>query len=141
MDWRRLKAVVLESDDWGLCAWVPDDQAHRALAVLPAFRSPAGLRYGRSTLESAADVTSLAATLLEWRGGDGFPPVLQANTIVANPDYEAMSSPLFEATRHRSRSCRTYPRAGSDPACGMPCATPRPPACGGRSCTDCTTCP
>jgi len=96
MDWRRLKAVVLESDDWGLCAWVPDDQAHRALAVLPAFRSPAGLRYGRSTLESAADVISLAATLLEWRGGDGFPPVLQANTIVANPDYEAMISPLFE---------------------------------------------
>jgi peptidoglycan/xylan/chitin deacetylase (PgdA/CDA1 family) len=96
MDWRRLKAVVLESDDWGLCAWVPDDQAHRALAVLPAFRSPAGLRYGRSTLESADDVSALAGTLLDWRGGDGFPPVLQANTIVANPDYDALSPPLFE---------------------------------------------
>ncbi len=96
MDWRRLRAVVLESDDWGLCAWVPDDQAHRALAVLPAFRSPAGLRYGRSTLESAAEVSALAGTLAEWRGGDGFPPVLQANTIVANPDYEAMAPPLFE---------------------------------------------
>ncbi len=96
LDWRRLKAVVLESDDWGLCAWVPDDQAHRALNVLPAFRSPAGLRYGRSTLESAADISALATTLLEWRGGDGFPPVLQANTIVANPDYEAMTPPLFE---------------------------------------------
>jgi len=96
MDWRRFKAVVLESDDWGLCAWVPDDQAHRTLAVLPAFRSPAGLRYGRSTLETAADITSLSAALLEWRGGDGFPPVLQANTIVANPNYEAMQAPLFE---------------------------------------------
>jgi hypothetical protein len=96
LDWHRLKAVVLESDDWGLCAWVPDDRAHRALSALPAFRSEAGLRYGRSTLESAADVTALADLLLNLRGGDGFPPVWQANTIVANPDYDAMVPPLFE---------------------------------------------
>ncbi len=96
LDWHRLKAVVLESDDWGLCAWAPDDRAHRALALLPAFRSDAGLRYGRSTLERAEDVNALAQVLLERRGGDGFPPVWQANTIVANPDYEAMVPPLFE---------------------------------------------
>jgi peptidoglycan/xylan/chitin deacetylase (PgdA/CDA1 family) len=97
LDWRRLRAVVLESDDWGLCAWVPDDRAHRALARLPAFRSPAGLRYGRSTLEGADDVRALSATLLDWRGRDGFPPVWQANTIVANPDFDAMKPPAFEA--------------------------------------------
>lgn len=96
LDWHRLRAVVLESDDWGLCAWVPDDRAHRALANLPAFRTEAGLRYGRSTLESAEDVRLLAAELMEWRGGDGFPPVWQANTIVANPDYARMRPPLFE---------------------------------------------
>ncbi len=96
LDWRRLKAVVLESDDWGLCAWVPDDRAHRSLAPLPAFRTGAGLRYGRSTLETADDVRELTQILLAWRGGDGFPPIWQANTIVANPDYEAMRPPLFE---------------------------------------------
>ena len=96
LDWHRLKAVVLESDDWGLCAWVPDDRAHRALALLPAFRSAPGLRYGRSTLESASDVQELAAALLELRGGDGFPPVWQANTIVANPNYDKLQPPLFE---------------------------------------------
>lgn len=96
LDWHRLKAVVLESDDWGLCAWVPDDRAHRALAHLPAFRADAGLRYGRSTLESADDVSQLGRVLLEWRGGDGFPPVWQANTIVANPDYESLQPPAFE---------------------------------------------
>lgn len=96
LDWHRLKAVVLESDDWGLCAWVPDDRAHRALALQPAFRTDAGLRYGRSTLESAGDVHELARVLLGWRGGDGFPPVWQANTIVANPDYAALLPPLFE---------------------------------------------
>jgi len=96
LDWRRLKAVVLESDDWGLCAWVPDDRAHRALANQPAFRTPAGLRYGRSTLETSSDVAELATELLDWRGGDGLPPVWQANTVVANPDYARIRPPLFE---------------------------------------------
>ncbi|MBI5170163.1 MAG: hypothetical protein HZA61_11785 [Candidatus Eisenbacteria bacterium] len=96
LDWHRLKAVVLESDDWGLCAWVPDEQAHRVLAGQPAFRSEAGQRYGRSTLESAHDVQRLATLLLEFRGGDGLPPVWQANTIVAAPDYARLVPPLFE---------------------------------------------
>ena len=96
LDWRRLKAVVLESDDWGLCAWSADEQALRVLADTPTFRSPAGRRYAGSTLESADDVRTLAATLAEFRGGDGFPPVWQANTVVANPDYAALHAPLFE---------------------------------------------
>lgn len=96
LDWHRLKAVVLESDDWGLCAWVPDEQAHRVLAGQPAFRSEPGQRYGRSTLESAADVKRLEGVLLEFRGGDGLPPVWQANTIVAAPDYERLVPPMFE---------------------------------------------
>ena len=97
LDWRRLKAVVLESDDWGLCAWSPDEQAYRVLADTPAFRTPAGRRYGASTLESAADVRSLVETLLEFRGGDGFPPVWQANTVLAAPDYPRLRAPSFEA--------------------------------------------
>ena len=95
-DWHRLKAVVLESDDWGLCAWVPDDRAHRVLSDQPAFRTEAGLRYGRSTLEHASDVQALVATLLDHRGGDALPPVWQANTVVANPEYSALEPPLFD---------------------------------------------
>jgi len=97
LDWRRLKAVVLESDDWGLCAWSPDDQAFRVLADTPVFRSNVGARYGGSTLERAEDVREMVATLLEFRGGDGFPPVLQANTVVAAPDYVGLTPPGFEA--------------------------------------------
>jgi hypothetical protein len=96
LDWRRLKAVVIESDDWGLCAWVPDEHAHRVLADTPAWRGPAGRTYGRSTLESADDVDRMLALLLEMRGGDGLPPVLQANTVVAAPDYPKLHPPLFE---------------------------------------------
>jgi hypothetical protein len=97
LDWRRLKAVVFESDDWGLCAWCPDEQAFRVLAGMPAFRSESGRRYAGSTLESAQDVRLLADTLLEFRGGDGFPPVWQANTIMAAPDYSRLVPPLFDA--------------------------------------------
>src|SRR5262245_46542820 len=96
VDWGGLRAGVSESDDWGLCAWVPDDQAYRALADTPAWRSVAGRVYGRSTLESATDVAKLAETLLEFRGGDGFPPVWQANTILGAPEFSRLVPPLFE---------------------------------------------
>ena len=98
LDWARLKAVVLESDDWGLCAWAPDREAWQALAETPAFRSRAGRRYGGSTLESASDVKALADLLLGFRGGDGAPPVWQANTVMANPDFPRLAASLRDAS-------------------------------------------
>ena len=95
LDWRRLKAVVIESDDWGLCAWSPDAQAHRVLTGMPAFRTTSGRRYGGSTLESAADMRAMMQLLGDVRGADGMPAVLQANTIMASPDYAALQPPLF----------------------------------------------
>lgn len=96
LDWRRLKAVVIESDDWGLCAWSADMQAFRVLADTPAFRHPSGRRYGGSTLESAADLRDMVALLGEFTGDDGIPPVIQANMIMASPDYGHLSPPLFD---------------------------------------------
>jgi len=96
LNWHGLRAVVLQSDDWGLCAWSPDEQAFRVLADTPAFRSAPGARYGRSTLESADDVRQLRQLLVEFRGGDSFPQVWQANTIVSSPDYERLTPPLFQ---------------------------------------------
>lgn len=81
------RAVVIESDDWGLCAWVPDEAAAQRLAHAPAFRTPAGRRYGRSTLERADEVRALHAVLRGIRGADGQTAVLQANTVMAAPDY------------------------------------------------------
>ena len=95
LDWRRLKAVVIESDDWGLCAWSPDIQAHRVLTGMPAFRTTAGRRYGGSTLESAADMRAMMQLLSGVRGADGMPVVLQANTIMSGPDYAGLTPPLF----------------------------------------------
>jgi hypothetical protein len=95
LDWYRMKAVVIESDDWGLCAWSPDEQALRVLEGTPAFRSAAGRRYAGSTLESAADVRRLGDLLAEFRGRDGFPPVWQANTVMASPDWTRLAPPEF----------------------------------------------
>ena len=96
LDWTRLRAVVLESDDWGLCAWSPDVQGWRALADQPVFRSPSGRRYAGSTLESAEDVRAMTDLLGMFRGGDGFPPVWQANMILAAPDYAKLAPPAFD---------------------------------------------
>jgi hypothetical protein len=97
LDWRRLKAVVIESDDWGLCAWSPDAHAFRVLADTPVYRHPAGRRYGGSTLESAEDMAALRA-ILEGSVPEGaIPPVLQANTVMASPDYDRLRPPMFEA--------------------------------------------
>ncbi len=93
--WGALKAVVIESDDWGLCAWVADEAAHRALAGTPMFGRAAGEQYGRSTLESAADVRALVQLLLEFRGADGRAPVLQANTVMGAPDYDRLAAEGF----------------------------------------------
>lgn len=114
LDWSRLKAVVLQSDDWGLCAWVPDEQAYRVLADTPAFRAAAGRVYGRSTLESADDVGRLAATLAGIRTRDGVPPVLQANTVVAAPDYARLVPPRFETGGEPGGERGALPVRGSE---------------------------
>jgi hypothetical protein len=96
-DWTRLRAVVLESDDWGLCAWSPDRAARHALADSPAFLTATGRVWGGSTLETAEDVRVLTGLLLEFHGADGRPPVWQANTIVAAPDYDRLAGAGFAA--------------------------------------------
>jgi hypothetical protein len=96
-DRSRPRAVVLQSDDWGLCAWSADEEALRTLAGEPAFSSLSGRIYGRSTLETAADVRALRELLLGFRGADGVPAVLQANMVVAAPDYGRMLAEGFAA--------------------------------------------
>ncbi len=84
----RWHLLVIESDDWGLEAWFPDREAARALADLVPTRPEWLGIYGRSSLETAAEVDSLRALLLGHRDLDGLPPVVQANHIVAAIDLE-----------------------------------------------------
>ncbi len=87
VDWRAARAVVIESDDWGLCGYAPDADAVAGsgvvadnLARLRTGNTPAA--YLNSTLEDSAAVSALAAVLSGCRGRDGGPAVLQPNYIM-----------------------------------------------------------
>ena len=93
IDYGRWRVVVLQSDDFGLEGWVPGPAAAQAL---PELRQELPLRlaaYAQSTLETAAEVDSLAAFLLRFRDLDGLAPILQANTIVAAVEPSAPQGP------------------------------------------------
>ena len=84
VDWRRLRVLALESDDWGLAGFVPAAGAWDGLdrqALMPG-RFPAV--YWESTLEDAATVDRLAGVLAAHRGRDGLPAVLQPNYVMAS---------------------------------------------------------
>lgn len=88
VDWQAVRAVVLESDDWGLCGFFPgllpvEDPLRGAL---PSGRFPEP--YWQSTLEDSSDVARLAQLLGAGLGRDGRPAVLQANYIVSALHHE-----------------------------------------------------
>ena len=97
LDWKRLKAVVLESDDWGLCAWSPDrpgvPRARRTFRCSAAGRPTlrrldARARFRRQAHGRRCSWSSAAATASRrcW----------QANTVMAAPDYARLNPPAFE---------------------------------------------
>lgn len=93
VDWTTARAVVLESDDWGLCGFTPDRETIDGadMSAIDPGEAPDVYRY--STLESAADVRRLARLLADHTGRDGFPAVLQPNYIVSSLTYEAPDAP------------------------------------------------
>jgi hypothetical protein len=51
---------------------------------------PISKEWGKSTLESPADMERLFQILEKHKGGDGRPAIFQANYIMAAPDYVAI---------------------------------------------------
>ena len=87
VDWSLARVVCIESDDWGLCGFLPDSSASVALDrdVLDPGFFPAV--YWRSTLEDSSAVALLADILVRHRGRDGLPAVLQPNYIMASQEF------------------------------------------------------
>jgi hypothetical protein len=88
VDWARVRAVCIESDDWGLCGFLPDstalvglDRAELAPGEFPEV-------YWGSTLEDSLMLARLCEVLTRHRGRDGLPAVLQANYILASEAYD-----------------------------------------------------
>lgn len=88
VDWREVRGVVLESDDWGLCGFFPDTTAMAGLSPAALQTGPFPPVYWGSTLEDSAAVAELAAVLAGVRGRDGLPAVLQPNYILSSLSWE-----------------------------------------------------
>ncbi len=87
VDWGRARAICIESDDWGLCGFLPDSTALAGL--VPDELSPGEFPevYWRSTLEDSTVLAQLCAVLASHPGRDGMPAVMQANYILASQGY------------------------------------------------------
>lgn len=88
VDWRDLRAVVLQSDDWGLAGFVPHAQAWDGLDrdALGPGRFPEV--YWNSTLEDAAMVSELSTILGSVQDADGLPGLFQPNYVMGSLAWE-----------------------------------------------------
>ena len=92
--WRtNRKIVVIESDDWGSIR-MPSRQVYSELLSkgLPVDR----LSYMKfDSLESNRDLIMLFGVLTSFRDKNGNHPVITANTIMTNPDFEKIRESDF----------------------------------------------
>lgn len=93
--WRsKKKILVIESDDWGTIS-MPSMQVYSKLlaAGVPVDRSP----FSRvDILESQDDLAALFDVLTKFKDHRGNHPMVTAETIVANPDFNKISGSKFE---------------------------------------------
>jgi len=82
--WRSLRAVAIESDDWGLVGFVPDAHAWRDLDRKDLNPGSFPEAYWLSTLEDSTMVAALNMVLAGHTGRDGHPAVLQANYVLSS---------------------------------------------------------
>jgi len=96
VNWEPLRAVAIESDDWGLPGFVPGADAWDGLdrTRLDTGRFPEV--YWLSTLEDGAMVAGLSEVLARHRGRDGHPAVLQPNYVVSSLDYSEGNWTCFD---------------------------------------------
>jgi hypothetical protein len=98
--WRsRRRVIVFESDDWGANR-MPSRQAYDAL-VRQGVGVDRSYYNAVDTLESAEDFTELCAVLDRHRQDtvEGS-PVFTLNTVLGNPDYDAIRAAGFAAFHH-----------------------------------------
>lgn len=86
--WRtKERIVVIESDDWGAVR-TPDRDTLDALSRMAGLKT--SLFDSLDCLESADDLACVAETLRSVKDADGRPARLTANTVLGNPDFDAV---------------------------------------------------
>ena len=108
--WRtNRKIVVIESDDWGSIR-MPSREVYNMLLK-------GGIRvdlcpYNRfDSLASEDDLSALFEVLTRFRDKNGNHPVITANTVVANPDFEKIKTSEFEKYHYEpfTETLKKYP--------------------------------
>lgn len=92
--WRtNRKIVVIESDDWGSIRMPSKSVFQKMLKLgVPVDKCP----YNRyDSLESETDLQELFEVLLGFKDINGKHPIITANTVVANPDFEKIKESGF----------------------------------------------
>lgn len=88
------KLLVIESDDWGSIR-MPSNQVAQSLAIAnPRITQDPYCRY--DTFANTDDLTALFDVLTQFKDKKGQHPIITANTIVANPDFEKIKGSTFE---------------------------------------------
>lgn len=106
------KIIVIESDDWGSIR-MPDREVYEKMILL-------GLRVDLSTynkydtLASKEDFEHLYAILKKHKDKNNNHPVITANTLVANPDFDKIRNSNFENYYYESflETLKKYPDRG-----------------------------
>ncbi len=91
VDWRAARAVVIESDDWGLCGFTPTEDALDGVDIDVICPGEFPDVYLYSTLECRETVERMAALLAGHRGRDDVAAVFQPNYIMSSLSYAATS--------------------------------------------------
>lgn len=95
LGWRtNRKIVVIESDDWGSIR-MPSNEVYNKFvkAGIPLDHCP----YNRfDSLASENDLQDLFNILLKFKDLKGNHPIITANTVVANPDFEKIQISGFQ---------------------------------------------
>jgi len=103
------KIIVIESDDWGSTR-MPSKKVYDELLAkgFPVDKLPY-LRY--DSLESNTDLEMLFEVLTSFRDKNGNHPVITANTIMTNPDFEKIRKSVFKEYHYElfTETYKKYP--------------------------------
>lgn len=90
----KRRIVVIESDDWGAIRMPGLSVRNKLLNRYPALFN--GNTYDKfDNLANKVDLSELFAVLHKYKDKNGKHPVITANTIVANPDFEKIKASGF----------------------------------------------
>lgn len=102
--------VVIESDDWGSIRsnnlLLEAEDNFSATLISNSYKYDA--------LETVADLSELFSVLSKYRGVDGNPACLNANYIMANPDFGKIKATRYEEYSYKDLK-ESYSDIGQDP--------------------------